>query len=207
MLETLKDFIVFEGLDGSGTTTQARLLEQSLAAQGRQVEFTGEPTDNPIGRLLRQALSGSAPLCRSSIAYLFAADRNQHLHAPDSGILAAVSAGRVVLCDRYIFSSLAYQSIDCPEELIARLNADFPLPRLLIYLDVPVEVCLERIRGRTRKEIFEYREFQQKAKLGYERVVESYRRRGLDVLAVDGNRPPGLIHAEIHAAAAARISV
>ncbi|HYY53573.1 MAG TPA: dTMP kinase, partial [Myxococcales bacterium] len=106
-------FIALEGLDGSGTTTQAERIASVLRAQGRRVLLTREPSDGPIGTLIRLALTGrlglpqrSGPLTEEALALLFAADRVDHLAAV---IEPALERGELVVCDRYVLSSLAYQ--------------------------------------------------------------------------------------------------
>lgn len=108
----LKNFVVFEGLDGTGTTSQIRLLQEAFASRGRQdaVLFTCEPTDGSIGKLIREALSGTVDFDAQTIAYLFGADRCEHIHGKE-GILAQLRAGKAVFSDRYLFSSLAYQGL------------------------------------------------------------------------------------------------
>lgn len=111
-------FIVLEGLDGAGTTTQTERLASLLRSEGHDVVTTREPSDGPVGTMLRQALTGRlglpqgrGPLAQETLALLFAADRTDHLHAR---ILPALEQGKVVLCDRYVLSSLAYQGASLP---------------------------------------------------------------------------------------------
>ena len=113
----LKNFVVFEGLDGTGTTSQLRLLQEAFAALGRQdaVQFTCEPTDGAIGKLIREALSGALEFDAQTIAYLFGADRCEHIYGKE-GIVAQLHAGKAVFSDRYLFSSLAY-----PARCLARV--------------------------------------------------------------------------------------
>ena len=109
----LRSFIVLEGLDGAGTSTQLKLLSQRLSSAGKKHTATWEPTDGPVGKLLRAILAREVKALPTTTAMLYAADRNEHLHAPEAGILATASRGELVVCDRYLFSSLAYQSIEC----------------------------------------------------------------------------------------------
>ena len=96
----LKNFVVFEGLDGTGTTSQIRLLREAFAARGRQdaVYFTCEPTDGSIGKLIREALSGAVGLDAQTIAYLFGADRCEHIYGKE-GILEQLRTGKAVFSD------------------------------------------------------------------------------------------------------------
>lgn len=132
-------FIVFEGLDGSGKTTQAKLLADRLSERGRRVHLTAEPTTGPIGAELRHYLAHRLSFDPRVLPYLFAADRADHLYNAESGILAALASGVTVICDRYVLSSLAYQSTEAARELVETLNRDFPPPDLTVYLDVTPE--------------------------------------------------------------------
>ena len=188
-------FIVLEGLDGSGTTTQlARLVE---AVDGLA---TCEPSDGPIGRLIRQALAREAPLSERVLPYLFAADRRDHL---EREIEPAVAAGRVIVSDRYIGSSLAYQTLACPLELVWGLNAAFRAPGLTLYLHLPVDVCAARVedrasRGGTR-DIFETRERLAEIAGRYETALGVLERAGHRIVRVDGAGTVDEVHARVMA--------
>jgi len=148
--------VAIEGIDGSGTTTQAELLAEALRSSGREVVRTFEPSDGPIGRLIRDALTDEAGLGPAPLALLFAADRLEHL---DRRVRPAVARGAVVLTDRSVVSSLAYQGLELPEGWVASINARAPYPDRVLWLDVPVETCLERIGGRGRsRDRYERRE-------------------------------------------------
>lgn len=149
--ETPGRFIAVEGIDGSGKSTQTDRLCDRFAAAGREVVSTFEPTDGPIGSLIRQMLSGAIPVDQRTIASLFAADRTDHLVNPGNGIRQQVDEGKVVVCDRYYFSSYAYhaQYIDMDWVIQANsLNADILRPDATLFIDVAPEICLERIRAR-----------------------------------------------------------
>ena len=111
-------FIVLEGLDGAGTTTQAERIARALRERGSKVVVTRQPSDGPIGTQLRHALTGRlslpngrGPLTEDTLALLFAADRLDHLAAI---VEPALARGEIVLCDRYVLSSLAYQGSALP---------------------------------------------------------------------------------------------
>lgn len=112
-------FIVLEGIDGSGTTTQATRLAQAIRGKGQEVLLTKEPSPGPIGLLLRQQLSATPPMDKHALALLFAADRVDHIQRE---VLPALEAGKVVISDRYILSSLAYQSTECGRDWIQQIN-------------------------------------------------------------------------------------
>lgn len=193
----LQRFIVLEGLDGSGTSTQLRLLGERLAREGTAYCATWEPTDGPVGVLLRSILARATKAHPRTIAMLYAADRNEHVFAPQEGIEARIRRGETVICDRYIFSSLAYQSIECGFEFVDALNGAFPLPQCVVFVDTPIAVCQERLAARGKPELYDGSAFQARVRESYIRALELYRARGLNVFVVNGDRPAGLIHGEI----------
>lgn len=188
--------MVLEGLDGAGTTTQIRLLGDRLAREGREHFETFEPTDGPVGRLIRSILARRVPALPLTVALLFAADRNQHVAGPH-GLIERAGRGELVVSDRYLFSSLAYQSIECGFERVLALNEGFPLPELLVFLDTPVAVSQARIGRRTRRELYDGAGFQARVREGYLRAFEHFEGCGMRVLTLDGERPAEEIHEAI----------
>ncbi len=167
-------FIVLEGIDGSGSTTHTRLLAEALRKQGHQVRTSCEPTDGPVGAVIRQVLQRRLmladgdtvrPFAWSTMALLFAADRLDHL---DSFVLPGLEQGAVVLSDRYDLSSLAYQSATAPSGVdvlpwIRQINSRARRPDLTIVLDVAVEVAEQRRQRRGgADELFDERQLQAK---------------------------------------------
>ena len=152
-------FIVFEGIDGAGKTTQTKLLADKLTALGKSVFLTAEPTDLDSGRELRRILSGEEKKTGCEIAALFALDRIAHNKDKEKGIEAMLEAGYDVICDRYYYSSLAYQGPVTDYEWVKSMNVNCPeirRPDLCIFLDLTPEQSLERIsKGREKLEIFE----------------------------------------------------
>ncbi len=152
-------FIVFEGIDGSGKSTQLKLLGKRLRERKLKVHETAEPTDQPIGALVRRILRGELQCVDPALAALFAADRIQHLADPNTGLLKLIKEGVHVICDRYYFSSYAYHSVHAPMEWIIQANslsAQMLKPDLNLFLDVPVEVCLQRLSAsRDNLELYE----------------------------------------------------
>jgi dTMP kinase len=185
----LRNFIVIEGLDGAGTTTQLKLLDRLLLEKHIPHLATCEPTAGPVGELIRRVLRKQASLRPETLAWLFAADRQEHLSGASDGILAALEAGRLVICDRYLFSSLAYQSIETDFLLVRELNERFPLPEILIYLDTPIAVCAERRKARGATELFEEIEFQKRVAEAYERAFALYAGTDLQLVRIDGTLP------------------
>ncbi|RKH38000.1 dTMP kinase [Corallococcus sicarius] len=145
-------FIVLEGLDGAGTTTQTERLAAALRADGHAVMTTREPSDGPVGTQLRQALTGRlglphgrGPLAPETLALLFAADRTDHLHAR---VLPALEEGKVVLCDRYVLSSLAYQGASLPMAWVDTVNAHAVSPDLTLFIEMDPKVAARRRASR-----------------------------------------------------------
>ena len=166
----LNNFIVFEGIDGSGTSTQLKLLKQN----NPDFEITAEPTSTETGKFLRRMLGGEFKVDEKTNAYLFAADRCQHLYG-EGGIIELTKKGKIVVSDRYFFSSMAYQSATCGIELPALLNSPFPLPQILFYFVINPEISLSRVTARNeKKEIYEKIELQRKIADMYEKVISSY---------------------------------
>lgn len=178
-------FLVFEGIDGAGTTSQQRWLCEELERQGMQVHKTAEPTANPVGRLIREVLRGEhAPFSAHALALLFAADRADHLSRE---IDPAVLAGKVVVSDRYVLSSLAYQTMaGVPDDLVAQANAPFRTPDLTVYFDLPVEVAAQRRAKRGQaQEIFEVDDFQRGVATRYLDHAKRWQREGKPIVFVD----------------------
>lgn len=194
--EILDRFVVLEGLDGSGTTTQLRLLKDAFERRGERCYATHEPTEKPIGKLIRSVLAGDREMAPCSLALLFAADRSEHLYAP-GGIVAALQAGSYVASDRYLFSSLVYQSLGCPADYVAALNARFPLPRHLLFIDTPPEQCQQRIAARRGRELFEEQPLQHGLRQRYLAVLRQFAGYGVTVLSVDGSGSPEEVGARV----------
>ena len=174
MPEILKNFWVLEGLDGAGTTTQLKNLEKYMQDKKMAVFRTAEPTIYETGRFIRRVLSGEVKVPQSTVAYLFAADRDNHLNNPEYGIRTHLQAGETVISDRYFFSSFAYQSIGFDPDAVMMLNSRFPYPELVLYVDTPVEDCISRIDSRgTDKEIYEKFDYQTAVHDNYEKLFAS----------------------------------
>jgi dTMP kinase len=186
----LDRFIVLEGLDGAGTTTQLKMASERLAADGRPHFCTSEPTDHLLGLLIREVLTRRRSVHPTTLALLFAADRAEHLLERGAGILKRLERGELVLSDRYLFSSLAYQSLDCDFEYVRSLNAGFPLPRDVVFLDTPVRESQRRLVSRTLPELFDGADIQDRILDNYRRGFALYRDSGLRLHILDGTLPP-----------------
>jgi dTMP kinase len=167
----LKKFIVLEGIDGAGTSTQIKRLVQT---NPDKYIATAEPTSGPTGKFLRQMLAGDFKVDERTNAYLFAADRCEHIFGK-GGVKELCESGKTVVSDRYFFSSLAYQSVSCGLELPQLLNSPFPLPEYLFFFDINPEISLARVNARNEsKEIYENLEAQKKIAALYEKVISMY---------------------------------
>lgn len=193
-------FIVFEGIDGSGKSTQIKKISNRLKSIGLDVYTTVEPTDGPVGVLIRQMLSGKVPVDQRTIASLFAADRTDHLVNKVNGIQQKVNQGEIVLCDRYYFSSYAYhaQYIDMEWVIHANsLNAEILRPDVTLFIDVDPEVCFERIKkSRTRFEMYEKIDVMKKVRANYFKAFDALK--GSEkIVVIDGNRSMETVEEEI----------
>lgn len=166
-------FIDIEGLDGSGSSTQVRLVAKELRTEKIKPYLTKEPSKGPIGKLVRQALEGKFDaLSPASIQLLFAADRGRHLNTE---IIPQLEKGKMVITDRYAWSSVAFGSVELSREWLLSLNQDFILPDLTIFIEVSPSVCLERIAKEGKGvELFEKREELEQAWDAFHSLVSKY---------------------------------
>ena len=182
----LRSFIVFEGLDGAGTTTQMHALARYYEFNRRRFEMTFEPTSNPIGKMVRDVLQKRIQTTPEALALLYAADRDDHLYNPAYGISRLLEEGSIVISDRYFYSSIAYQSVECDPAFINTIN-DFPSPEFIIYVDTPVEECLKRIEKRGgEKELFDRYDFLSEVRKNYEKAFSALPE-GVHLIRIDGS--------------------
>ena len=192
--------IVLEGLDGAGTTTQARRLVEHLAGSGTPAHLTREPSDGPIGRLLREMLTGGhaipgQALSQSTFGLLFAADRLDHLQRE---VEPALAAGAIVVSDRWYHSSLAYQGTGADRDWIVALNARARRPDLTLFLEVDPEVAAHRRHAAGRaQELFEDLRMQREVADGYRATNAELAARGERIETIDGEQPIDAVFAEI----------
>ena len=194
-------FIVFEGIDGAGKTTQVDLLAQNLASLGREVSLSAEPTTLATGKAIRRALSGEEKKSECEMAAMFVLDRIAHNINSETGIRALTERGTDVISDRYYYSSLAYQGTATDYEWVKAMNINSPeirRPDLCIYLDLLPEQSLERIsRGRESFEIYENLEKLTAVRAKFLSVVEDLRRDGESIYIVNAARAAEDIAKEI----------
>lgn len=185
------NFIVIEGIDGSGKSTQIRLLQEHFRQEGIHCYTTMEPTDSPIGSLIHQIMTGRIKTDNKVIAALFVADRLDHLLNDNNGIIAKIEEGTTVIMDRYYFSSYAYQSVDLPMDWIIHANEpcrNILRPTVNIFLDIPPEVAIERIaQNRFHKELFEEKSRLIRTRENYLEAFERLKEEET-IIILDGNR-------------------
>ena len=169
-------FIVFEGIDGAGKTTQMSLLASRLESEGRRVYTTAEPTVSLTGGMLRDALAGISDKTSCEMAAMFVLDRIFHNVNRVNGIEKMLSDGFDVICDRYYYSTLAYQGHSTSYEWVKSMNLLCPeirKPDICVYLDLTPEESLERIsKGRDSVEIYENEEKLTSVRKAFFRVFE-----------------------------------
>lgn len=193
-------FIAFEGIDGSGKSTQVKLLTEHLQNIGCKVYSTFEPTDRTIGNLIRNILKGKESVDDRTIAGLFVADRLDHLLNAENGIVKKINEGYTVICDRYCFSSYAYQGTHMDIDWVIDANAmsaSILRPHLNIFIDVDPAISMQRITdNRETPELYETLEnlkaVRQKFFEAFDKLKDKEK-----VLIVDGNRLPQEIAEEI----------
>jgi dTMP kinase len=183
-------FIVIEGLDGSGKTTQAGLLAKKLSKK-YNILLTAEPSRGKIGTFIRQGcLYEEKRLPTEAEALLFAADRIEHMQKE---VKPALDEGKLVICDRYIFSSLAYQgSTGLSLDWIETINARALQPDFSLFIDVDPERVLERLQR--KKSVMETLETQRKVREVYLRFVEKG-----EMIRIDGDKPKEGVADELYA--------
>ena len=143
-------FIVIEGLDGTGKTTQIKKLAEYLESAGEKVHITCEPTETESGKLIRRVLSGEIKSSPWATAALFLADRINHNTDKENGIKKYLAEGCTVISDRYYYSTFAYQGCETDLEWAMDIHYGCPeltRPDIVVFLTMPVEKCLERIRA------------------------------------------------------------
>jgi len=202
-------FIVIEGADGSGVSTQAERLEKKLREKGREVYLTKEPTVGPAGAMLRLALAGRLvhqkdasslqPFEPHTLALLFAADRMDHLHGD---IIPKLNMGITVISDRYYLSSYAFQGLYVDIEWLQEINSHCLRPDLTIFLNVDGAICYKRIqRRRWHTELFEKEKEIEEVRQNYLKVIQSLTWQGENIVVIDGKQSVTVVHQQILQAA------
>ena len=193
-------FIAFEGIDGSGKSTQVKLLSDQLTNAGHKVYSTFEPTDSPIGTLIRNIFNHKMESDHRTIAALFVADRLDHLLNKTHGVLKKLEEGYTVITDRYYFSSYAYHGVHMPMDWVIKSNAisaGLLRPDINIYIDIAPDTSMDRLsKGRTSMELYETRENLKMVRDKYFEAFEQLKFKE-HIFITDGNRSADLIADDI----------
>lgn len=194
--------IVIEGLDGAGTTTQIRKLENWLLGEKNiNLHSTREPSHGPVGAMIRAILTKRLSADPLTIAGLYATDRNDHIFRKD-GLNDQLAQGKWVLMDRYYLSSFAYQASSMNEqqlEWLKTIHRYCPAPDLTLFVDVPVDVCLSRIMNNRHAEfeLFDTHEFLMKTSQQYEKAMAYFTSKGETFVKVDGTLPINIVFQQL----------
>jgi dTMP kinase len=192
--------IVIEGLDGAGTTTQTKRLVDHLNANGRTAHATREPSDGPVGRLIREMLTGDhaiegEKLSQGTFGLLFDADRLDHMQRE---VDPKIADGAIVVSDRWYHSSLAYQGTGADRDWITMLNSRARRPELTIFLQVRPEIAAQRrAAARRKEELFEDLRMQQEVDAGYKATIAELKAQGERIEILDGEQAPDQVFAAI----------
>jgi len=193
-------FIAFEGLDGSGKSTQVKPLAEKLKAEGFKVYITAEPTTNRIGSMIKDIFNHKMEADHRTIAALYAADRLEHLLNKKDGILKKLAEGYTVITDRYYFSSYAYHGVHMNMDWVIELNslaANLLRPDLNIFIDVPIDICIKRLnQGRSSAELYEDEENLGNVRKKYFEAFDKLKGEE-NIFITDGNRAAELIGKDI----------
>lgn len=193
-------FIAFEGIDGSGKSTQVKLLSDNLEKTGHKVYSTCEPTESPIGSIIRSIFKHRIEADHRVIAGLFVADRLDHLLNKTNGILKKLEEGYTVITDRYYFSSYAYQGAHMSLDWVIEANslsADLLRPDLTIYVDISPDISMQRlIIGRSSIELYETKENLRNVRAKYLEAIEQLKFQE-HVFVTNGDRSPEEIAIDI----------
>jgi dTMP kinase len=195
--------IVFEGIDGSGLSTQAGLLKDWFEKRRFETYLTKEPTDGPIGSQIRLVLSKRLKMRPTALALTFAADRMDHL---EMDIIPKINDGVIVILDRYYLSSFAYQSFDVDLDWLMEINSKCLKPDLTFLLDVPALICKRRMtKMRWHVELYEETEKLEEVRKRFFSIIEELKKKGENVKIIEGNRPISEIQKEIKAIASLEV--
>ena len=193
-------FIVFEGCDGCGKTTQTERLRTAIAeATGRPCLYEREPNErNAAGAIIRSGLYGGVKFLTESMAYLHVADRLEHIEF----MLPVLESGKSIVCDRYYLSNMAYNTTSriSMEDIYAmnRPCIDTLRPDLLVFLDVPTEVTkARRSKDRTDREIYDGDEKQARVRKNYLDAIDFLIKKGEKVIVIDASRDIDTVSADI----------
>ena len=193
-------FIIFEGLDGSGKSTQVSLLSKKLNDLKKSVYMTMEPTNGPLGSIIRNAFLNRIDLEEEVIASLFAADRLDHILNKVNGMQEKYNLGYNIICDRYYFSSCAYHVPFLSLDEILSINSraiNLMVPDIVIFIDTDPENCWERLIN--SRDVFDSFENLNRLKETRKNYMEAFKRfeNKLEIILINGNQNTEDVHNEI----------
>jgi dTMP kinase len=185
-------FIVLEGIDYSGKSTQAKMLYERLSKES-DVVATFEPTDGSIGKMIRLVLRHELKLDNMSLQALFVADRAEHIK---SLIEPMEKEKKIIVCDRYFFSTFAYGAAsNLDVEWLKAMNSKFPVPDITFFIKVDPAEAIKRMESKVAKaDLFEKKEILEKVSLEYESFAKEYK----NYFVIDGNKSIGEISDAIY---------
>lgn len=194
-------FFALEGIDGSGKSTQTQALQEKIQQNyPDRCYFTAQPSKGDMGLLLRQYLTGEKKCDPRALAHLFSADRLDHILCP-TGLLSQVEKGKIILCDRYYFSSFAYQALDLPLETLISANAiamELLPPTATFFIDVPPDIAVTRIAQRQENmDLFESQEQLEKIYENYKTAFARFADKET-IYRVNGCQSPAQVTEEIY---------
>lgn len=194
-------FIVFEGIDGSGKTMQTEKLYFNIIRQlNQEVHYTKEPTVGPIGVFIKEYfLSGKIDISEEALMYLFTADRIEHLYTGENSLEKMLERSHVI-CDRYMLSSLAYNSFAYHSNVLKDMafGKTHRIPDITFFMDIPIEVAIERIKERKGpREIFDNVSKLHEVYDRYQNIIHEYPNHNIKV--IDANKDPNIVAEDIFA--------
>ncbi len=188
-------FIVLEGPDGSGTTTHSKLLAERLRRDGEDVLLTAEPTESAIGKFIREQLKLKTIPSASALQLLFCADRAAHI---ETVIKPALKAGKIVISDRYVISTLVYgEALGLDPDWLLRVNTPFLEPDVVMIALPSFPVCMERLKKRKQLDVFENTKFMRKVHDLYDRALHDDR----SIHHIDTEKSLAAVQEEVYRAA------
>ncbi len=193
-------FIVFEGIDGSGKSTLSNLLNDKLKEMGESVYKTFEPTDSPIGSVIKNILNKRILSDDKTIGALFLADRLDHIQNPVSGMLNYLEQGKHVISDRYYYSSYAYHVPMLDMDWVIAANkvcADLLRPDIVFFINISAKESMKRLSAsRSFLDLFETQEKMEQVIINYKKAIQKEGKND-HVVIIDGERSVEEIFDEI----------
>lgn len=185
-------FIVLEGLDGSGQSTQAKLLKEYFEKNGRKTLLTKEPTKTTVaGKKIQEILNEKETISPLALQKLYVKDRAEHLKKE---IIPMLKKGGIVISDRYFFSTFAFGGLDVPIPKLVALNERFIFPDMVFLLKVRAKVCIKRIEARGQRfQFFKKLEKLKKIWINYEQIAKRFK----SIKVINGERVIEQIHLRI----------